>query len=96
MLGRTHIPHAIFSHHLLTKENCAPAPAPLLPTGGASGAIPRTRFALSRGHRSLVMFVLMSYMLISHGPSPPLRMGLWGDIPRHPCWRGPANAQERK
>lgn len=25
----------------------------------------------------------MSYMLISHGPSPPLRMGLWGDILCH-------------
>lgn len=36
------------------------------------------------GHHSLVMFALMSYMLISHGPSPPLQMGLWGDIPSHP------------
>lgn len=42
------------------------------------------RFALSRGRHSLVMFALMSYMLISHGPSPPLQMGLWGDIPRYP------------
>lgn len=33
------------------------------------------------GHHSLVMFTLMSYMLISHGPSAPLWMGLWGDIP---------------
>lgn len=53
-------------------------------TGGSSVAIPRMRFALSRGRHSLVMFALMSYMLISHGPSPPLQMGLWGDIPRHP------------
>lgn len=36
------------------------------------------------GHHSLVMFTLMSYMLISHGPSPSLRMGLWGDILSHP------------
>lgn len=33
------------------------------------------------GRHSLVMFTLMSYMLISHGPSAPLWMGLWGDIP---------------
>lgn len=36
------------------------------------------------GHHSLVMFSLMSYTLISHGPSPPLQMCLWGDICSHP------------
>lgn len=46
--------------------------------------MPRKRIALSRDHRSLVMYALMSYMLISYRPSPLLRVDLWGDIPCHP------------
>lgn len=40
------------------------------------------------------MFTLMRYALISHGPSPPSRMGLWGDIPRHPLTGKDPPAQE--
>lgn len=43
--------------------------------------MPRKHIALSRDHRYLVMYALMSYMLISHGPSPPSRVGLWATFP---------------
>lgn len=51
---------------------------------GASRQFPECSLPFLGDHHSLVMFALMSYMLISHGPSPPLRMGLWGDILSHP------------
>lgn len=58
------------------------------PSGRRGGApvvqFPECSLPFLGGHHSLVMFTLMSYMLISYGPSPPLQMGLWGDIPSHP------------
>lgn len=47
--------------------------------------MPRMCFALPCGHHLLVMFALMSYMLVSHGPSPLSQMSLWGDIPSLLC-----------
>lgn len=61
--------------HLCQWESAAPHPSPV---------IPRMCFALPCGHRLLVMFTLMSYMLVSHGPSPLSQMSLWGDIPSLP------------
>lgn len=53
-----------------------------LPTGARvmGGSIPEYSLPFLIGHHSLVMFTLMSYMFISHGPSL-IQMGLWSDIP---------------
>lgn len=51
---------------------------PLRPAGWV-GVFPECSLLFLIGHHSLVMFTLMSYMFIRHGPSLTW-MGLWGDI----------------
>lgn len=77
----THIPRGHSQPPPLTKENCAPARAPRHPR------------ALSRGHHSLVLFALTTYMLISHGPSPPCGWVCGVTFLTRPGRDGPANAQ---
>ncbi|KAF7484518.1 hypothetical protein GHT09_004172 [Marmota monax] len=85
--------HLLTKENRHPKENRYPCPA-LSARGAASAAcllargqpdgrgtpvqFPECSLPFLGGHHSLVMFALMSYMLISHGPSPPLTDGSVG------------------